>query len=102
MCAVVHLVISYSFNFFFVYGKPNWLDNLLGLTGKTAWDGGFFGPIGWAIPMLFGTLAYDVVSSRSAGSAAGRLLGWGMILLAIGYALNCLGTCTTPTRPRCH
>jgi predicted acyltransferase len=92
VCAVVHLAISHSFNFFFVYGKPNWLDDLLGLTGKTAWDGGFFGPIGWAIPMLFGTLAYDVVSSRSAGSAAGRLVGYGLILLAIGYALNCLGT----------
>ncbi len=91
-CAVIHLAISYSFNFFFVYGKPNWLDKLLGLTGESAWDGGFFGPIGWAIPMLFGTLAYDVVSTRTPRSAAGRLLGWGLILLAVGYALNCLGT----------
>jgi len=91
-CAVVHLVISYSFNFFFVYGKPNGLDSLLGLTGEGAWDGGFFGPIGWAIPMLFGTIAYDVVSNRTPWSATGRLFGLGIVLLAVGYALNCLGT----------
>jgi len=91
-CAVTHLAISYWFNFFFVYGKPNWLDKLLRLTGESAWDGGFFGPIGWAIPMLFGTLAYDVVSTRTPRSAAGRLLGWALILLIVGYALNCLGT----------
>jgi predicted acyltransferase len=90
--AGVHLVISYFFNFFFVYGKPNWLDSLLGLTGEGAWDGGFFGPIGWAIPMLFGTIAYDIVSSRPAWSAAGRLLGLGIVLLVLGFALNCLGT----------
>ena len=34
-CAVVHLLISYSFNFFFVYGKPNWMDDAIwGLTGR--------------------------------------------------------------------
>ncbi len=91
-CAAVHLFISYGFNFAFVYGQPNGLDNLVGLTGKSAWDGGFFGPIGWAIPMLFGTLAYDVVSSRTPWSATGRLLASGIILMAVGYALNCLGT----------
>jgi hypothetical protein len=90
--AGIHLVISYFFNFFFVYGKPNWLDRLLGLTGESAWDGGFFGPIGWAIPMLFGTIAYDIVSNRTPASATRRLLGLGVFLLAVGYALNCLGT----------
>jgi predicted acyltransferase len=91
-CAGIHLVISYAFNFNFVYGQPNRMDDLWGLTGKSAWDGGFFGPIGWAIPMLFGTLAYDIVSSRTPSSATGRLLGSGLILMAVGYALNCLGT----------
>jgi predicted acyltransferase len=90
--ASVHLAISYWFNFFFVYGKPNWMDDLWGLTGKSAWDGGFFGPIGWAIPMLFGTIAYDVVANRSSWSAAGRLIGAGLALMAVGYALNGLST----------
>jgi predicted acyltransferase len=92
VCAAIHLGISYAFNFNFVYGQPNVMDSLWGLTGKSAWDGGFFGPIGWAIPMLFGTLAYDVVSSRRPWAATGRLLGSGIILMAFGYALNCLGT----------
>jgi predicted acyltransferase len=91
-CAAIHLLLSYWFNFAFVYGTPNGLDEVLGLTGKSAWDGGFFGPIGWAIPMLFGTITYDVVSSRGPWSTTARLLGAGIILMAIGYALNCLGT----------
>ncbi len=90
--AAVHLAISYWFNFSFVYGKPNWMDDLWGLTGKSAWDGGFFGPIGWAIPMLFGTIAYDVVANRSSWGAAGRLIGAGVALMAVGYILNCLST----------
>jgi predicted acyltransferase len=91
-CAAIHLLISYWFHFDFVYGEPNWMDNIWGLSGKSAWDGGFFGPIGWAIPMLFGTLAYDVVSSRTRWGATGRLLGAGILLMAAGYAFNCLGT----------
>jgi predicted acyltransferase len=90
--AAVHLAISYWFNFSFVYGTPNWMDDLWGVTGKSAWDGGFFGPIGWAIPMLFGTIAYDVVSNRGSWSAAGRLISGGLALMAVGYALNCLST----------
>jgi predicted acyltransferase len=91
-CAAVHLMISYLFNFSFIYGLPNWMDDLWGLTGKSAWDGGFFGPIGWAIPMLFGTLTYDVMANRGPWSAAGRLLTTGVLFMAAGYALNCLGT----------
>jgi predicted acyltransferase len=91
-CAAIHLLIAYWFNFAFVYGTPNRLDTVLGLTGESAWDGGFFGPIGWAIPMLFGSIAYDVVSSRGPWSATGRLLVAGIILMAFGYALNGLGT----------
>ena len=83
-CAAVHLFISQSFNFFFVYGKPNWMDDLWGLTGHGAWDGGCFGVLGWAIPMLFGTLAYDVMADRPAEGASRRLLAWGIGLMAIG------------------
>jgi predicted acyltransferase len=90
--AVFHLVISALFNFDFVYGQPNWLDSMVGLTGKSSWDGGFFGPIGWAIPMLFGSLAYDVVMSQQPRGASLKLLRWGLVLMAFGYAFNCLGT----------
>jgi predicted acyltransferase len=91
-CAAIHLVLSYGFNFAFVYGTPNGLDDMLGLGGKSAWDGGFFGPIGWAIPMLFGTITHDVVTGRGSWAATARLLGAGAILMVIGYAMNGLGT----------
>jgi predicted acyltransferase len=91
-CALVHLAISQSFNFFFVYGKPNWMDDLVGLTGQSAWDGGFFGVIGWAIPMLLGTIVYDIMASHTAWSAAGRILTYGALMMVFGYALNCLAT----------
>jgi predicted acyltransferase len=90
--ASVHVIISYFFNFSFVYGQPNRLDKALGLTGESVWDGGFFGPIAWAIPMLFGASAYEIVSSRTPWRASGRMLGSGIILMAVGYGLNCLGT----------
>jgi predicted acyltransferase len=92
-CAAIHLIISYSFNFAFVYGKPNWMDERIwGLTGESAWDGGFFGAIGWAIPMLLGTVAFDIMSSSESWKATGKLLGLGLGLMALGYALNCLTT----------
>ena len=90
--AGVHLVISHWFNFFFVYGKPNWMDDLWGLKGQSAWDGGFFGVIGWAIPMLLGTIVYDIMASHSPGKATVRVLLYGAILMTFGYALNCLAT----------
>jgi hypothetical protein len=91
-CAIVHVLISHWFNFFFVYGKPNWLDEMIGLNGSTAWDGGCFGIIAWSIPMLFGTLAHDLVASYSPGKAAGIALVGGTLLMMGGYLLNCLST----------
>jgi hypothetical protein len=90
--AAVHLGISQWFNFFFVYGKPNVLDANLGLTGSSAWDGGVFGVLAWAIPMLFGTIAFDVMASHAPWPATRRMLAWGILLLAAGYGLNCLAT----------
>jgi predicted acyltransferase len=90
--AGVHLVISHWFNFFFVYGKPNWMDDLWGLKHQSAWDGGFFGVIGWAIPMVLGTIVYDIMSSHTPWKATGRILLYGAIMMGVGYALNCLAT----------
>jgi predicted acyltransferase len=89
-CVVAHTLLSYSFNFEFVYGRPNWMDDYWGAAGKRAWDGGFFGLLSWAVPMLAGTLAYDIVAGRVAWAAARRLALWGAVLMAIGYALSCL------------
>jgi predicted acyltransferase len=91
-CMVAHVLISHWFNFFFVYGKPNWLDEAIGLSGSTAWDGGCFGIIGWAIPMLFGTLTYDLMACRRPAASAGIALVGGAALMGAGYLLNGLAT----------
>jgi hypothetical protein len=90
--AAAHVVLSYHFNFDFVYGRPNPADDLLGTAGSTAWDGGLFGLLSWGAVMLAGTLAYDAWAAAPAGRLAARLLGWGVVLMALGYALSCLST----------
>jgi predicted acyltransferase len=90
--AGVHLIISQWFNFFFVYGKPNWMDDLWGLKGQSAWDGGFFGVLGWAIPMVLGTIVYDIMASHTPWKATVRILLYGALLMGVGYGLNCLAT----------
>jgi len=91
-CLVVHAWMAHSFNVFFIQGLPNWMDDLMGLTGKGAWDGGLFGFVGWAVPMLMGTLVYDVMSSVEPKRAIGKLLAAGTVLMVVGYGLNCLAT----------
>jgi predicted acyltransferase len=90
--ALIHLLISHWFNFSFVYGKPNWMDDLWRLKNQSAWDGGFFGVIGWAIPMLLGTIVYDIMVSSTPWKATARILVYGALLMGAGYALNCLAT----------
>ncbi|ODT99813.1 MAG: hypothetical protein ABS79_04060 [Planctomycetes bacterium SCN 63-9] len=91
-CLMLHLVLSYWFNFSFMHGLPNWLDSMIGLTGKKAWDGGTFGILGWAVPMLVGALTYDVVAAKTPRGAIKSLLGWGLAFMVAAYGLNCLAT----------
>ncbi|MDX2036101.1 MAG: heparan-alpha-glucosaminide N-acetyltransferase domain-containing protein [Isosphaeraceae bacterium] len=88
--AVGHVVISHFFNWNFVNGLPNPLDDYWGAAGKTAWDGGFFGLIAWAIPMLAGSLAFDVVRAHTSGGAAARLFFIGLLAMGIGWGASCL------------
>ena len=101
--SVVHILISWSFNYDFVYGKANWMDAYFGGAGKRAWDGGFFGIIAWSQVMLFGTIAYDIlqVSIRGAGpsdttkpaslpKSIALLVFSGVLLMTFGYAMSCL------------
>lgn len=91
-CMLLHLILSYSFNFNYVYGLPNWFDSIVGLTGKSAWDGGNFGILGWAVPMLMGALTYDIVSEKSSEHSTRHLAGIGVALMVVAYGLNCLST----------
>lgn len=88
--AALHVVLSYSFNFDFVYGRDNWLNLYWGAAETRAWDGGFFGILAWAGVMLGGTVAYDLVRPVSLGRAVIRLVMIGVVLMVIGYTLSCL------------
>jgi predicted acyltransferase len=57
-------------------------------------DGGPLGFMTWSIPLLVGSLAYDVVASRRAAPA--RLAGWGAALMAAGYGLSLFGGPAAP------
>jgi hypothetical protein len=41
---------------------------------------------------LLGTIVYDIMVSHSPGKAAARILFYGALMMAGGYALNCLAT----------
>jgi predicted acyltransferase len=89
---LAHVGLSHAFNFHFVYGKPNAFDALWGAARTGAWDGGLFGPLAWSFPMLAGTLVYDAVAAASPWRGSAKLLGWGLALMAVGYALSCATT----------
>jgi hypothetical protein len=87
-----HLLLSYWFNWDFLYGVPgNWMSRAWMTGTDRGWDGGVFGPVCWGMVMLGGTLAYDLVAaSASRPRAVARLAVWGCGFLAVGYSLSCL------------
>jgi hypothetical protein len=89
---VTHCLISYWFNWDFLYGVPGNGMSRAWMTGDDrGWDGGIFGPLNWGVVMLGGTLAYDLVTaSASRAAAIARLTTWGLAFLAVGYSLSCL------------
>lgn len=87
---ISHLLLSWWFNWDFVYGRPNALDQFFGTVGKRAWDGGLFGILAWSEIMLLGTLLPDLVNGISRKSAMIRLAMLGTILMVVGYSASCL------------
>lgn len=87
---LLHLLFSWSFNYDFANGLPNWFNNFFGAHNKTVWDGGLFGPLSWALPMLVGTLTYDIISARSSTKAFGPLMVISIAIMLGGYVTNCL------------
>lgn len=86
--SALHLIFSYLFNYDFVYGQPNWLNQFWGVPTQRSWDGGFFGLLQWAVPMLAGTVAYDLVQAGPRGRAVRRLIGWGAVFMLAAYLLS--------------
>jgi hypothetical protein len=89
---VTHLLLSYWFNWDFLYAlNDNWMAKVWMTGDNHGWDGGFFGPLCWAIAMLAGTLAYDlVIGARSRAAGAWRLIAWGIAFMAVGFGMSCL------------
>jgi hypothetical protein len=77
----LHLALSARFNYAWVHAAP------VGI------DGGPLAFLTWTLPLLAGSLAYDIVAAgpRPARCTA-SLLGGGVVLMALGYALSCLVT----------
>jgi hypothetical protein len=86
----LHLVLSYLFYFDFLWATPNWLDQWWGAAGTKGLDGGPLGFLMWGVCQLIGSLAYDGIVNTRPWSAVGRLLGWSIVLMAVGYAASCL------------
>jgi hypothetical protein len=59
-------------------------------------DGGPLGFLTWTIPMIAGTLAYDLMAGREQRPPIGRLLGIAALLMLVGYGLSCLNHVTPP------
>lgn len=87
---ILHVLLAWSFNYNFSWGQASWFDSIFGAHFVRPWDGGLFGPVGWAVPMLVGTLTYDVIAKRTPQYAWGILLLASLLLMAGGYLTNSL------------
>lgn len=77
LSSVLHLGLSSWFYFDWVWNRP-------GI------DGGPLGFLSWTIPLLVGSLTYDTMARDREGKLP-QLVGWGFLMMAIGYGLSCLG-----------
>src|SRR5262249_35077919 len=59
-------------------------------------DGGYLGFMTWTVPTLAGAFAYDLVARYSTSGAAFRIFAWGIVLMAVGYALACVNLVWPP------
>lgn len=87
---LLHLLLSWSFNYDFANGLPNWFNSFFGAHNNTVWDGGLFGIVAWTLPMLAGALTCDLIADRTAPKACGLLMAASLVLMAGGYLTNCL------------
>jgi predicted acyltransferase len=79
--AILHVVLSYWFNFVWVNTDPNGI------------DGGPLGFLTWAVPAIVGTLACDVfVQPRTSMKLTQTLTGVfaaSLLLMLVGYGISC-------------
>jgi predicted acyltransferase len=88
----VHALAMQTFYMGFMNGWPNPVDTVLGTTGVLAVEGGPLGFLVWAVPQIIGSLVHDLVVGLRPQRSCEALLGWGLMLVAIGYGFSCLST----------
>jgi len=84
--AGLHLALSHAFYY-------RWVTTFPGI------DGGPLGFLSWTVPVLAGSLAYDLVAAGHPARAVRRLAAWGLGLMLLGYALACVNLVTEPNSP---
>lgn len=89
---VTHMLACYSFNFAFMFGQPNWMNNIFGIPTKSCWDGGCFGTIAWGAIMMAGAVTHDLVIGKTAKQMLTRLLLLSVAFMGTAYGLSCLST----------
>lgn len=75
--AALHLALSAAFYYEFALKRP-------------VIDGGPLGFLTWSIPLAAGALAYDAVARRGFRRALAPIVGRGLLLMGLGYAMSCL------------
>ena len=81
--AGLHVVLSHWFYYDWVMNRP-------GI------DGGPLGFLTWTVPLLVGSLAYDLVAAGNSKRSVNRLIAWSCVLMLLGYALSCVNLLTPP------
>ena len=93
----IHMFTSYgvwSMNGKFSLDDPEYIPLLARLIPLddalfgTSLNGGPLGPLSWVMMLLFGTYAYDVLSSKNEKKFMIACAAWGIGLCAMGYALH--------------
>lgn len=72
---LLHFGLSYAYFYRWTNTAPNGV------------DGGPLGFLTWSIPLLVGSLAYDVWLARN---PLGKLVGWGVLVMVAAYGCSCL------------
>ncbi|MGA7498140.1 MAG: hypothetical protein WBX00_15540 [Isosphaeraceae bacterium] len=85
--AALHFALSRWFYFRYAWGLP-------------VIDGGPLGFLTWSIPLLVGSLAFDVVAGNRGkpdrSNPVPQLLAGSIVLMGMGYLLSCLGGSHAP------
>ncbi len=77
---LLHVVLSYAFNYVWVNTNPNGI------------DGGPLGFLTWTIPAIVGTLVCDAIVVREPSLRRGqfaKMLAGSLVLMLAGYVLSC-------------